>query len=193
LRAARLLIVGISLGGYVALQYAAAHPGHVAGLVLASTTINFTGVLGAYIRLVGWLLGRVFSESWQRERLIHSMRRKYPAEIAEPLITAGLYPRATGEASLALAGRDFRKPLASVQCPLLFLNGEDDAASRRGEQSFVSVASHAQVEYIAAAGHLSNLQQPTAFNAAVRRFTLDVVAAHPRASANSQRPAGRHA
>jgi pimeloyl-ACP methyl ester carboxylesterase len=55
---------------------------------------------------------------------------------------------------------------------------EDDTASRRGERSFASVASHAQVEHIAAAGHLSNLQQPTAFNAAVRHFALDAVAAY---------------
>ena len=140
--------------------------------------MNFTGVLGAYVRLVGWLLGRVLSQHWQRERLIHSMRRKYRAEITEPLMRAGLYPRAAGQAFLALAGRDFRKPLAAVQCPVLFLNGEDDAASRRGERSFASVASHAQVEHIAAAGHLSNLQQPTAFNAAVRHFALDAVAAY---------------
>lgn len=186
-----VVIVGISLGGYVALEFAAAHPEQVAGLILAGTTVNFTGVLGAYVRLVGWLLGRVLSERWQREQLVRSLCRKNPPAIAEPLIAAGLYPRAAGQAFLALAGRDFRKPLAAVQCPVLFLNGEDDAASRRGEQSFASVASHAHVEHIAAAGHLSSLQQPAAFNAAVRRFTKSVIGVCSRTTASHQRPSGR--
>jgi pimeloyl-ACP methyl ester carboxylesterase len=107
------------------------------------------------------------------------------------LIAAGLYPRAAGQALFALAGRDFRKLLAAVQCPVLLLNGEEDAASRRGEQSFASVAAHAQVKHIAAAGHLSNLQQPAAFNAAVRRFTQSAIGAYPRTAASHQRPAAR--
>ena len=77
-----VMVVGISLGGYVALEFAAAHPEKAAGLVLASTTVNFTGPLGAYVRLVGWLLARVFGAGWQRERLIRSIRRKNPPAIA---------------------------------------------------------------------------------------------------------------
>jgi pimeloyl-ACP methyl ester carboxylesterase len=172
-----VMVVGISLGGYVVLEFAAAYSEQVVGLVLASTTVNFTGLLGTYVRLVGWLLARVFDEGWQRERLMRSIRRKNPPAIAEPLIAAGLYPRAAGEAFRAVAGRDFRKPLATVDSPVLFLNGEDDAASRRGEQMFAAIARHGRLEHIARAGHLCNLQQMAAFNVAVQRFALDTFGA----------------
>jgi pimeloyl-ACP methyl ester carboxylesterase len=71
------VVVGISLGGYVAIAHAAQHQRNLAGLVLASTTINFTGLLGAYVRVVGWALSRVPGEEMQRAQLVRGMRRKY--------------------------------------------------------------------------------------------------------------------
>jgi len=115
---------------YIAIEYAAHHPERVCGLVLASTTTNFTGALGAYTRAVGWLLGRVVNEQWQRVQLVRGMRRKYAPEIAEPLIAAGTYPRAAGAGLLDLAGYDAIAALATIDRPILFLNGEDDTACR---------------------------------------------------------------
>lgn len=165
-----VIVVGISLGGYVAIAHAARHPERVAGLILASTTTNFTGALGAYVRVVGWLLGSVLSEEFQRARLARSLRRKYSPAIADQLVGAGLYPRAAGQAFEELAGFDALAPLAGLDCPILFVNGANDRASRGGEAAFLTATRHGEVMVLPEAGHLCSLEQPERFTEAVRRF-----------------------
>jgi pimeloyl-ACP methyl ester carboxylesterase len=168
------LLVGISLGGFVGLAYARKRPEKVAGLVLAGASGNFTGWLGAYARVVGFITARLIPERRQRASLERSLRRKYAPEVAESLIGAGLHPRGAGESLMQLAGIDFRAMLAGVRAPVLILNGEDDTSFRKGEAAFAAAAPDARLEIIGGAGHFSSQQQPEAFTAAVRRFAEQV-------------------
>lgn len=165
-----VVVVGISLGGYVAIAHAARYPERIAGLVLASTTTSFTGLLGTYVRVVGWLLGQMLDETFQRVRLTESIRRKYAPPIAEQLIVAGLYPRAAGQALQALAGFDVLARLTMLDCPILFVNGANDKASRKGETAFLAATRHGELTILPDAGHLCSLEQPERFTNAVRQF-----------------------
>jgi hypothetical protein len=104
------------------------------GLVLASTAINFTGLLGAYVRVVGWALSRVPGEEMQCAQLVRGRRRKYAPAIATQPIDSGLYLCATGQALIELATFDALRSLAALERPALLLNGAEDAPSRKMNQ-----------------------------------------------------------
>jgi pimeloyl-ACP methyl ester carboxylesterase len=69
-----------------------------------------------------------------------------------------------------MAGKDFTIPLARYRGPGLILNGEKDAASRRGETKFLAAMQQGRAQVLAGAGHACNLDQPEAYNQAVRAF-----------------------
>jgi 3-oxoadipate enol-lactonase len=66
---------------------------------------------------------------------------------------------------------DFTAALAAVKVPTLVLIGEHDAiAPRTASEFIVQGISGATLEVVPAAGHLSCLDNPAAFNAALGRF-----------------------
>ena len=172
------LVVGISLGGHVATAWAHRHPDQVAGLVLSGASMNFTGALALYTRVVGYAMLKLLSERWLRRQLARSIRRNYPLDQADRLVQAGLYPRGVAASFLGLAGTDFRAMLATVTAPVLLLNGEQDRANRKHAAEFAAVC-RAQVEIIRDAGHFCSQQQPEVFASAVRRFAEASVYALP--------------
>jgi pimeloyl-ACP methyl ester carboxylesterase len=173
----RAIVAGLSLGGYVAIELAARTPDRVAALVLSGCSLNFTGLLGLYLKAVcgamrrGWL-------TQSEPRAERKVRRLFPpslADVAEAQIAAGVYPKALEPSFAELAGRDFREPLRRFQGPCLILNGARDRLPRRGAKAFAAVLQHGAVREIAGAGHACNLDQPAAYNAIVRQFARSVV------------------
>jgi pimeloyl-ACP methyl ester carboxylesterase len=164
----RALVVGLSLGGYVAIETAVRHPDLIAG------------ILGVYLRAVSWLMRRGLIRT-SRASLERRTRRLFPeslADIADLQINDGLYPQALGPAFREMAGTDYIAKVASVACPVLIVNGEHDANARRGERAFAT-AGRGTARTIAGAGHACNLQVD-AFNAVLREFATAVF--HPAAS-----------
>ncbi len=168
------LIVGSSLGGYVALAFAQKHPKRAAGLVLSGCSISFTGLLGSYIKVVGFLIRYVLPEGWLQRLVARSFRRTLPPSVAEPLIDAGLYAKVMGEAFLDLAGKDVRSMVRTFPGPVLVLNGDRDKPNRRAAASFTAAAQNGQAQIISQAGHACSLEQPQAFTSAVRRFAKSI-------------------
>ena len=170
------IVVGASLGGYVALDLARQQPERVAGLVLAGASRNFTGAIGVYLRLAGGVLRR----GWlmpSRDRLEARVRRMFPpalAEGADAQLRAGLYPASLGAAFGEMAGRDFQSLLADFPGHTLILNGEQDTGNRRAARRFARSSRRGTVAVIGGAGHACNLDRPDAFNAAVRDFAAAV-------------------
>ena len=172
----RALVVGASLGGYVAIDLAQRDPARVAGLVLAGASRNFMGALGLYLRLVGGAMRRGWLKQ-TRERAEERTRRIFPAALAdaaEEQIRAGVYPESLGPAFAEMAGRDFQLLLGDYPGPTLIVNGERDAGPRASAARFARAARRAEVSTIPNAGHACNLDQPEAFNQAVRAFAARV-------------------
>lgn len=172
----RALVAGISMGGYIAIELAARYPDRVAGLVLSGCSLNFTGALGLYLKIVSGLMQRGWLKQ-SRRQAEEKTRRMFPgelAEVAEAQLQAGVYPEALGPAFAGMAGKDFTIPLARYPGPGLILNGERDTASRRGEAKFVAAMRQGRAQVVASAGHACNLDQPEAYNRAVRAFGQEI-------------------
>ncbi|MFG2672371.1 alpha/beta fold hydrolase [Streptomyces sp. DT20] len=163
------LVVGHSLGGYTALEFARRRPELLRGLVLAGASASTRGAWATPYRWAAGLVPRLPTErltQWN-DRLL---RRRYPADVVAATISAGYafhtLPAAWGD----VLGRFDADAMRHVDAPVLILNGEKDTVFRSGEREFARAHPNARVELIPRAGHLANFDDPDAFTGAVRRF-----------------------
>lgn len=171
----RAIVVGLSLGGYVAMEVAARWPERVAGLVLAGATAEPVGPRSlAYVGLARIL--ESVDPAWLMQLNSWFFRTRYPPAIAEPIIAGGFHFAGGAVAVRSLVGERFRPRLASYPGRTLIVNGEFDLLFRLSQRSFAGAAQEARAVVLRRAVHLSNLDRPEAFTAAVRRFARMVVA-----------------
>jgi pimeloyl-ACP methyl ester carboxylesterase len=74
----------------------------------------------------------------------------------------------------ALVGQRFKPRLAAYPGPSLLINGEFDLFFRPTERAFADVAADPRRAMIRRATHLTNLDQPEAFSALIRRFARSI-------------------
>ena len=163
------LVVGHSLGGYAALEFARRRPEHLRGLVLAGASASTRGLRTAPYRLVAGLVPRIPADRLTRWN-DWLLRRLYPPEVVEATIRSGYAFHTLPTAWNEVLGRFDASAMRFVKAPVLILNGEKDAVFRSGEADFARAHPHARVELVPRAGHLMNFDAPDAFTDAVRRF-----------------------
>lgn len=182
------VLVGLSLGGYVATAYAADSPEDVTGLVLSGSSANPVGVLDPLTRAVAGLT-RLATRSDRIESKLADVaawwvdRRDIAEEHRREIVEAGFTPRQFGVAGPELAGRDFRAAIGEYAGPALVLNGQGDLVNRLGAGDHAAAAPDATVEVLEDTGHTCNLGRPDAYTAAIRRFSERVL---PEASDRQQ-------
>lgn len=176
----RALIVGLSLGGYVAIACAQDYPQQVAGLVLSGCSIDYRGVIGVLSRLDSSLVTTFFSDRWLTRMQEKTLRSMFPEQLVEPQLNAGFSWKAMPQVYHELASHDFRAMLRSFVGPVLIMNGENDRPNRKAEARLLASTRHGQLQVIEQAGHLCNLEQPEAFTHQVRTFanSLSVTTNH---------------
>jgi pimeloyl-ACP methyl ester carboxylesterase len=165
----RAVVVGLSLGGYVAMALAELEPQRVRGLVLAGATAEPIGLRSLAYRGLAEILDR-FDGPWLTRLNTWFFRTRYPAAIAEPIVAGGFWSRGGATALRALFGERFRPRLAAFPGPTLIINGQWDLLFRLSAGDFAASAVDARRVRLAGALHLSNLDRPHAFSEAVRRF-----------------------
>lgn len=169
----RAVVVGLSLGGYVAMTLAAREPERIRGLVLSGATAEPVGPWSLPYLAFAAVLERVDEARLQRINAWY-FRRRYPAAIAEPIIAGGFWFRGGATALRALVGERFAPRLAAYPGPTLLLNGELDPVFRLGARRFAAAAQNARLVRLDGATHLANLDRPVAFSGAVRRFATSL-------------------
>jgi 3-oxoadipate enol-lactonase len=174
------VIVGLSMGGMIGQELALRHPELVAGLVLADTTSELSEA------------HRIGNEALRRLALDRGM-----VPIAEALVPGCFIPatraradspvpefergvRATDPWSFAIGIQaiitmEIGPRIAAIDVPTMVVWGESDAFAPDCERIAATIPG-AERRPLADAGHSANLEQPDAFNAAVRDLIARVEA-----------------
>ena len=168
-----VVLVGMSLGGYLSLSFLAQHPERVAGLVLVDT-------------------GPGFKNDDARRRWNREAEARAEAFEADGLDALGTGPEVAVSVhdplGLALAARGMLtqhdghviSSLPAVGVPTLVIVGDQDEPFRAAADYMAAKIPGADLVVIPGAGHAANLDQPEAFDAAVRNFLDRLAAWRPR-------------
>jgi pimeloyl-ACP methyl ester carboxylesterase len=165
----RAVLVGLSLGGYVAMAVAGRSPERVRGLVLAGATREPEGPIRIGYSIVGWAYG-LLPEPLLRAISTWLFRRRYGREIAAAILANGYFARGGSRAIRSLGGGRFRERLLAYGGPVLVINGDLDLVFRLGARRFVEGVPGVTRRVLRRAAHLSNLDRPDDFTAAVLAF-----------------------
>jgi len=169
----RAILVGLSLGAYVAMAVAARWPERVTGLAISGATAEPVPP-----RSIAYgALATIFSTV--PEAALDAVNRRffrwrYRREIHEPIIAGGFFFAGGARAVRSLVGERFKPRLAAYPGPSLIVNGEYDLFFRPTGRSFAAAAAHPKRVLIRGATHLANLDRPEAFTAAIRRFAASI-------------------
>ena len=166
----RALIVGLSLGGYVAMACAHDRAQDIAGLVLSGCCIDYRGAIG----ILSWLDSSIVTTLYSEDRLTRmqekALRSMFPAAVVEPQLKAGFSWKVAPRVYRELASHDFPAMFRTFPGPVLIVNGENDKPNRKREAALLRAAQDGQLQIVKQAGHLCNLEQPEAFTHQVRTF-----------------------
>ncbi len=170
----RAVVVGLSLGGYVAIATAAAHPERVRGLVISGASMEPRGLAHLAYLWYGWSL-RILPQRLVRDAALELFRRAYGREVGAAL-ARGYDARAGGRGVIRIAGQRFRDRLRAYGGPALVLNGTLDRWFCLGERSFVAGIPAVTVIRLPGATHLASLDRPGEFATAIADFEASLPA-----------------
>lgn len=164
----RPVLVGLSLGGYVANATAAERPERVAGLVLSGATVEFQGATKWVNRFQGAVLP-AFAPVLRRAAT-RALTKIGGADVAGEVDARGQSFRGAGQALYDLAGRDFHSLLERYEGPILILNGERDKHNIAATPAMLDGIEDVRVEILVDSGHSCAISQPKSFAEAVKSF-----------------------
>ena len=173
---ARTHWVGLSLGGMIGQALALRAPEHLASLVLCDTASTMPPEMkpvwneriatveagGAGARLDD-VLARWFTPGFAQSR---------PDVVARTLAMIGrTSPRGFAGCAAAIRDLDFTERLPGIHLPTLLIVGEQDEATPPIASQFMqALIKDAELIVLPGAAHLSNVEQPEAFNRALAGF-----------------------
>ena len=170
----RALIVGLSLGGYIAIEVAEAHPDRVVGLVLAGCSAEPVGPASIPFHGFAWLMEHVPARALRAVSLA-LFRARYRRAISEPIIEHGFWSAAGVQALRTLVGRRYLERLGRLWTPVTIVNGALDPVFGPGTEPWALTARRGRHVIIPWALHLSNLDRPRTFSNVVAAAAEDAV------------------
>lgn len=177
-KAERAHLVGLSMGGMIVQDFYGRHPERVATLALVDTSSGFGGVPEAARR------------DFLARRLDPLEKGLTPVDIAPGVVevlvaksaSAAIREQLRGSLSAlrvepykqalhAIVTTDFRPVLPKITVPTLVIVGDEDIVTPPSASEFLvkNIAGAALIK-IPGAGHLTNIEKPEAFNAALGPF-----------------------
>ena len=167
---ARAHLVGLSMGGRIARNFALRHPGRLRSLVLANTSAGIDAMTPEQV-------ARFVEE--RRNRTPESMRSLIGSG-AGPLAMQALQESVKTlrrpmylKALEAIVAQDHRAPVERIRVPTLVIAGDEDRVYPPGAtRELAERIPGARFVEFKGCGHLSNLEQPGRFNEAVLEFLI---------------------
>lgn len=175
LRVERAAVVGLSMGGYVAFELYRRAPGLFRGLVLCDTKAAPDADEARAGREAFARSAIEKGLGWVADQLVPRLLRPSPdpAVVKEVRhLVGGATPAGVAACQRGMARRpDSTATLATLACPTLFVVGAHDASTPPAEAERMAAATPgSRMVTIPDAGHLSSLENPRAFDAALTGF-----------------------
>jgi pimeloyl-ACP methyl ester carboxylesterase len=173
-----VVLVGHSMGGMVAQETFARHPGCAKALILGFTSPAFGGGSEEFVRqFVAARVAPLDAGKTMPEvaaQLMPTMRgsRSNPAGLAQAQkIMSGIDPDMYRKAVRLLTTFDRKDNLKNIDVPTLLIAGSDDkTASPKVMERMAKEIGGAEFIVLEGCGHLGPMDQPEAFNKAVEAF-----------------------
>ncbi|MGK5440831.1 alpha/beta fold hydrolase [Micromonospora sp. URMC 105] len=147
----RAVLVGHSLGGFLAIATAARYPDRVAALVAGGCTVRPRGAFLSVYRLMARLAA---GNPEVADRVsAYGFRRALPGPIAEAMIAGGIRCAVMPEVVAAISALDPIADLRRYPGPVLLFNGARDPF-RADERQFLATAPHARLVLVPRRGHI---------------------------------------
>ena len=175
LRVDRAVVAGLSMGGYLAFELYRRRPGLFRGLALCDTRAGADTPEGAANRETFARNATEKGLHWVADEMVPKLLRPKPDPSAvnevRRLIGQGT-PAGVAAAQRGMARRPDSTPtLATVTCPTLVVVGEEDTLTPPAEAEKMAAAiKGARLVRIPGAGHMPNLENTPAFDAALLEF-----------------------
>lgn len=168
----RFLLIGFSMGGYVARRAAVAAPGRIAGLVLINTSAR----------------GDTVRQQTRKPDMVEMARRSAYRGLTRNARMAALHPARRDETALldrlqdmalglgketflrqlALVRRDEHDRLGRIACPTLVVASRHDALRSLAEaEELADGIPGADIRILEGSGHMSPLEEPSALAALI--------------------------
>ena len=174
---------GLSMGGYIGWQFWRRHASRVKSMIAANTRAAADDELvrrarhmaAAQVRVSG--AGPVANAMVQKLFYIpdgqNALDIGYIASAHQTIRATSTSSIAAGQIGMSqrIDATDWLSEISETGMPMLFVAGEFDEITTPVEmQANAAAVTNAQFEIIAAAGHLTPLEKPAAFNTVVDRF-----------------------
>jgi pimeloyl-ACP methyl ester carboxylesterase len=169
----RALVVGLSLGGYVAIDTAERHPERVAGLVLSGCSTELSGPMALPARALAWAFEHLPSAALDAGSRWF-FRLRYPPSIADAVLEGGFWDEGGAQALRALNGGRYLERVAWLWTPVLVVNGALDPFFGPGGETMAASCRRGRHAVVQRAMHLAPLDRPRAFSLLVARFAEEV-------------------
>ena len=174
----RIVLCGLSMGGYITLAFFRKYASRLAGLILTATRSGADSPEGRLNRdkaidtvkekgvtaIVDSMLPKILApNSYEKKPELVALVRS----IMESTSVDGI----VGALSAMKERPDSTPDLVQIHVPTLIIHGADDQLIPIQEaQAMQAAITGSTLEIIPDAGHLLNLEQPVTFNHAIRRF-----------------------
>lgn len=175
---AKATFVGLSMGGYILFALFRKYPRLIRALVLADTRSQADTEDGKAARFsmaqTAYQIGQQAIADAMIPKLLGPASVRNRNDLVQQLrtmITGNQISGIVGDL-MAMEERPDSTPLLNrVACPTLVIVGEDDIATPLADAKVMaSHIPHARFEVIPNAGHVSNMENPDAFNRALKTF-----------------------
>jgi 3-oxoadipate enol-lactonase len=165
-------ICGLSLGGVIAIAMHAAAPHRCASLIIADSFAVHPDGQGIHDRAVAASRAMTMRELAEARTALLLGPAATPGLKAEVIETmAAIDPAAYRLGAAAVWLADQRDRAAEIDVPTLILVGDEDGITPPAlSEELQNIVSGSELVHIPAAGHLTNAEQPQAFNLAIESF-----------------------
>ena len=174
----KAVVVGLSMGGYVAFRLLGLAPERVVGLVLADTKAGADNEAGRTKRTDQAARVRAEGVAWMPDAFAPALLG--PTTMASRPEVVGYVKELVGKADPEGVARaleamrerpDSTPQLGTIRVPTLVVVGEEDGLTPVADARILADGiPGAELEVLPGAGHLANLEDPAAFNAALTSF-----------------------